>query len=84
MNTPRTSHRTLRKVLAFFKRDVAIARSYRIVYPLRDEPWGVRRFEVEDPNGVVINVMSHKQPSAGGHQSAEPAAAADGGRDAGS
>lgn len=31
----------------------------RVVYPLTDEPWGVRRFFVEDPNGVVINVLSH-------------------------
>jgi catechol 2,3-dioxygenase-like lactoylglutathione lyase family enzyme len=30
-----------------------------IVYPVTDEPWGVRRFFVADPNGVVINVMSH-------------------------
>lgn len=30
-----------------------------IVYPLTDEPWGVRRFFVEDPNGVVVNVMCH-------------------------
>jgi catechol 2,3-dioxygenase-like lactoylglutathione lyase family enzyme len=30
-----------------------------IVYPLTTEPWGVRRFGVTDPNGVVINVMSH-------------------------
>ena len=32
-----------------------------IVYPLTDEPWGVRRFFVADPNGKVINVMSHRQ-----------------------
>lgn len=31
-----------------------------IVYPLTDEPWGVRRFFVADPNGKVINVMSHR------------------------
>ena len=30
-----------------------------IVYPITNEPWGVRRFFVTDPNGVVINVMSH-------------------------
>ncbi len=30
-----------------------------IVYPLTNEPWGVRRFFVTDPNGVVVNVMSH-------------------------
>lgn len=38
----------------------AVACGYQIVYPLTDEPWGVRRFWVEDPNGVVINVMSHR------------------------
>jgi predicted enzyme related to lactoylglutathione lyase len=37
----------------------AVARGVKIVYPLTDEPWGVRRFHVVDPNGVVINVMSH-------------------------
>ena len=37
----------------------AVARGYTIVYPLTDEPWGVRRFWVEDPNGVVVNVMRH-------------------------
>lgn len=31
-----------------------------IVYALTDESWGVRRFFVEDPNGVVLNVMSHR------------------------
>ena len=37
----------------------AIARGDEIVYPLTDEEWGVRRFFVRDPDGVVINVMSH-------------------------
>lgn len=37
----------------------AVARGIPIIYPLTDEPWGVRRFHVADPNGVVINVMSH-------------------------
>ena len=32
-----------------------------IVYPITDEPWGVRRFFVADPNGVVINVLSHRK-----------------------
>jgi catechol 2,3-dioxygenase-like lactoylglutathione lyase family enzyme len=39
----------------------AVARGLQIVYPLTDEPWGVRRFYVADPNGVVINVMSHSR-----------------------
>jgi uncharacterized glyoxalase superfamily protein PhnB len=32
-----------------------------IVYPLTNEPWGVRRFFVKDPNGLIINVLSHHQ-----------------------
>ena len=38
----------------------AVASGAPIVYPLTDEPWGVRRFHMTDPNGVVINVMSHR------------------------
>jgi catechol 2,3-dioxygenase-like lactoylglutathione lyase family enzyme len=46
-------------------REEAITRGYPIVYPLTDEPWGVRRFHVADPNGVIINVMCHQaQPDA--------------------
>jgi catechol 2,3-dioxygenase-like lactoylglutathione lyase family enzyme len=32
---------------------------YEIVHPLTDEPWGVRRFFVRDPNGAVLNILSH-------------------------
>jgi predicted enzyme related to lactoylglutathione lyase len=39
----------------------AVAIRIPIVYPLTTEPWGVRRFHVTDPNGVVINVMSHHE-----------------------
>ena len=31
-----------------------------IIYPLTDEPWGVRRFFLRDPAGKIINVLSHK------------------------
>ena len=37
----------------------AVARGVNIVYPLTDEPWGVRRFFVVDPNGTILNIMSH-------------------------
>ena len=37
----------------------AQAAGHEIVHPMTTEPWGVRRFFVRDPNGVVINVMSH-------------------------
>lgn len=30
-----------------------------IVHPLTNEPWGVRRFFVRDPNGKVLNILSH-------------------------
>ena len=30
-----------------------------IIYGIADEPWGVRRFFVRDPNGAVINVAMH-------------------------
>jgi catechol 2,3-dioxygenase-like lactoylglutathione lyase family enzyme len=34
-------------------------RGYEIVLPITDEAWGVRRFFVRDPDGNVINVVSH-------------------------
>jgi catechol 2,3-dioxygenase-like lactoylglutathione lyase family enzyme len=36
-----------------------LSRGLRVVYPLTDEPWGVRRFFVEDPGGTIINVLAH-------------------------
>jgi catechol 2,3-dioxygenase-like lactoylglutathione lyase family enzyme len=38
----------------------ALRRGAEIVYPLTDEAWGVRRFFVRDPNGVVLNIMGHR------------------------
>lgn len=37
----------------------AVRRGLRVVYPIRVEPWGVRRFFVQDPSGTVINVLAH-------------------------
>lgn len=34
-------------------------RGLRIVHPLTDESWGVRRFFVEDTAGTVVNVLAH-------------------------
>lgn len=31
-----------------------------IVHPLIDQPWGVRRFFLEDADGYVVNVLSHR------------------------
>lgn len=44
--------------------DAAYAAALRvgaeIVHPLTDEPWGVRRFFARDPDGHVLNVLSHR------------------------
>lgn len=41
----------------------AVELGLEIVHPLTDEPWGVRRFFVRDPDGTVVNVMSHIPPT---------------------
>ena len=33
---------------------------FEIVYPIRDEAWGVRRFMLREPSGTVVNVVSHQ------------------------
>jgi uncharacterized glyoxalase superfamily protein PhnB len=38
----------------------AVEQGYDIVYPLRDEEWGVRRFMLREPSGTVVNVVSHR------------------------
>ncbi|WP_327093629.1 VOC family protein [Nocardia vinacea] len=37
-----------------------VAANADIIYPLRDEQWGVRRFFVRDPSGTIVNVVSHR------------------------
>jgi catechol 2,3-dioxygenase-like lactoylglutathione lyase family enzyme len=37
----------------------AVRRGLEVVYPLTDEPWGIRRFFVKDPSGTVISVLAH-------------------------
>jgi catechol 2,3-dioxygenase-like lactoylglutathione lyase family enzyme len=37
----------------------ALAQGFEVVYPLTDEPWGIRRFFVRAPGGHVINVAQH-------------------------
>ncbi|MCG7593212.1 VOC family protein [Mycobacterium sp. PSTR-4-N] len=37
----------------------AVAAGVRIVHPLSEEEWGVRRFFFEDAAGNVVNVLSH-------------------------
>lgn len=40
--------------------EAARRRGAEIVHPLTDEPWGVRRFFVRDPNGQVLNILTHR------------------------
>jgi catechol 2,3-dioxygenase-like lactoylglutathione lyase family enzyme len=42
----------------------AVRRGLEIVHPLTNEPWGVRRFFVRDPNGMVVNVVAHRGDAA--------------------
>ena len=46
---------------ALYKKAVAL--DYKIPYSITNEPWGVRRFFVKDPNNVIINIMFHLSPS---------------------
>lgn len=32
---------------------------FKIIYPMTDEPWGVRRFFVRDPFGKIVNILMH-------------------------
>lgn len=38
----------------------AVEQGLEIVYPIRDEEWGVRRFMLREPSGTVVNVVSHR------------------------
>jgi catechol 2,3-dioxygenase-like lactoylglutathione lyase family enzyme len=38
----------------------AVQQGAEIVYPLRDEDWGVRRFMLREPSGTVVNVVAHR------------------------
>ncbi|MFD5586477.1 VOC family protein [Streptomyces sp. NPDC127063] len=39
------------------------AEGVEITLPLREEPWGERLFQVQDPNGVVIQFVEWVTPS---------------------
>jgi catechol 2,3-dioxygenase-like lactoylglutathione lyase family enzyme len=38
----------------------AVRAGHEVIYGPVDEPWGVRRFFVRDPNGVVLSVLAHE------------------------
>src|SRR5919107_1138297 len=40
----------------------AVGAGHEVIYGPVDEPWGVRRFFVRDPHGVVISVLAHDSP----------------------
>jgi catechol 2,3-dioxygenase-like lactoylglutathione lyase family enzyme len=37
----------------------ALRAGHEVIYGPVDEPWGVRRFFVRDPQGVVVSVLAH-------------------------
>jgi catechol 2,3-dioxygenase-like lactoylglutathione lyase family enzyme len=39
--------------------EAVVRAGHEVVYTLTDEEWGVRRFFVKDPSGVIVNVMAH-------------------------
>ena len=39
----------------------AVRAGHDVVYGPTDEDWGVRRFFVRDPGGVIVNVLSHRE-----------------------
>lgn len=43
----------------------AVDAGHEVVHPLTDEPWGVRRFFVRDPDGTVVNVLTHLDDDGG-------------------
>jgi len=44
---------------------LAVQRGLDVVYPLTDEPWGIRRFFVRDATGRIVNVASHRNDADG-------------------
>ena len=39
----------------------AIQRGYKILHPLTTEPWGIRRFFVQAPDGTVFNIAQQDE-----------------------
>ncbi|RMD92001.1 MAG: glyoxalase [Calditrichaeota bacterium] len=42
----------------------ALTENIKVIYPLKIEKWGVKRFFIKDPNGVTVNIMCHINNSA--------------------
>jgi catechol 2,3-dioxygenase-like lactoylglutathione lyase family enzyme len=43
--------------------DAAVAGGLRIVEPVDDKPWGIRRFSLLDPSGSRVTVLAHFEPA---------------------
>jgi predicted enzyme related to lactoylglutathione lyase len=41
--------------------EAVVTQGHAVVYPLTDEPWGVRRFFVRESNGTIINIVCHRE-----------------------
>jgi catechol 2,3-dioxygenase-like lactoylglutathione lyase family enzyme len=44
--------------------DQAVAGNLRIIEPLDDKPWGIRRFSLLDPSGSRVTVLAHVEEPA--------------------
>jgi catechol 2,3-dioxygenase-like lactoylglutathione lyase family enzyme len=42
--------------------DVAVQQGLRIIEPIDDKPWGIRRFSLLDPSGSRVTVLAHIDP----------------------
>lgn len=49
-----------------------LRRGLRVAYPLTDEPWGIRRFFVEDPGGTIVSVLAHRDVASHAPRSVAP------------
>lgn len=53
---------TLQVADAAAAHDSLVREGVAIEYPLRDEPWGQRRFGLLDPNGLYVDVVEQIEP----------------------
>jgi uncharacterized glyoxalase superfamily protein PhnB len=54
---------TLQVADAALEHERLVGAGVKIAYPLRDEPWGQRRFGLVDPAGVWLDVVQHIDPA---------------------
>jgi catechol 2,3-dioxygenase-like lactoylglutathione lyase family enzyme len=54
---------TLQVADAALELERLVGAGVKIAYPLRDEPWGQRRFGLVDPAGMWLDVVQHIDPA---------------------